>query len=608
MRAALILLALPLMGQDPFLKWMDGIAQRQLDAREAAIAKIRTPEEARARQQWARAKILELLGGLPDYKGPLNARVTGTLDRPRYVIEKVIFESLPKYYVTANLYRPKRQGKHPGILFAMGHWQQGKPAAQRTAANLAMKGFVVLAYDPVGQGEREQAWEKRIHASLAGGSTTQHSIAGAQSILAGENFARYRIFDGQRALDYLVSRPEVDAARIGCTGCSGGGTLTTYIAALDPRVKVAAPACYINTWRHLFSGPTGDAEQSIPGFLSSGLDVMDYIELFAPKPWLIGSTLGDFFPIEGARHAYQEARRFYRVFGAQEKIAWAIGPGGHGTPIEVREAINEWFQRWLQDGQGDPREEEVDMASDTDLLASETGQVGGRELWEIIDEGGRKRARRGTHEELAAELRRWAEPAGEIASKFFTPETAAKPPVLVVNDEALAARLAREGSLALNVVPRGLPMKTERLTGDYTACIRAAVIGKNLAGLRAADIVRGAEMLAARAQTNEIRAAARGVEGIWLLMAATLEPRIARVWVDRTPYSLRAAMETALSRNLHAAAIPGFALRWDLEDMARNALWSDPQDWMGALVPRLPGKLYRGGEEGDDRFVRELLR
>ncbi len=608
MRAALILFALPLMAQDPLLKWMDGIAQRQLDAREAAVAKVRTPEEARARQQWARAKVLELLGGLPDYSGPLNARITGTLDRPRYAVEKVIFESLPKYYVTANLYRPKQAGKHPGILFAMGHWEQGKAAAQRTAANLAMKGFVVLVYDPVAQGERQQAWDKRIHASLAGGSTIQHTINGAQSILAGENFARYRIFDGQRALDYLTSRPEVDASRIGCTGCSGGGTLSTYISALDPRVKVAAPACYINTWRLLFSGPTGDSEQSLPNFLSSGLDVMDYIEMFAPKPWLIGSTVGDFFPIEGARYAYDEARRFYRVFGAQDKIAWAIGPGGHGTPVQVREAIYEWFIRWLQDGKGDPREEDVDMASDTDLLASETGQVGGRELWEVINEGLQKRARRGTHDELVTELRRWVEPPAEVSTKFFMPESAAKPPVLVVNDEALAARFAREGSIALNVVPRGLPMKSDRLTGDYQAAIRAAVIGKILAGLRTADIIRAANMLAARAKTNEIRAAARGVEGVWLLMAATLDPRITRVWLDRTPYSLRAAMETPVSRNLHAAVIPGFALRWDLEDMARNTLWSDPSDWMGALVPRLSGKLYRGGEEGDDRFMRELLR
>ena len=210
--------------------------------------------------------------------GPLNARVTGRIDRPRYTIEKVIFESLPQFYVAANLYLPKEGGKHPGVLRPMGHWEEGKVREQVMDANLAMKGFVVLTYDPIGQGERQQAYDSRIEASLIGGSTDQHFQAGAQSILAGENFARYRIWDAKRALDYLVSRPEVDADKIGVTGCSGGGTLTTYISALDPRVKVAAPACYINTWHYLFAGPTGDSEQSFPFFLSSGLDVADYIE------------------------------------------------------------------------------------------------------------------------------------------------------------------------------------------------------------------------------------------------------------------------------------------------------------------------------------------
>lgn len=206
---------------DRLLQWMDRIAQQQLSGREAAIAKIHTLSEAKARQAWARAKILELLGGLPDYHGPLHARVTGRVERSRYTIEKVVFESLPEFYVTADLYLPKAAGKHPAVLIPMGHWEQGKLAAQPIAANLAMKGFVALAYDPVGQGERQQAYDRRIEASLMGGATDQHFQAGAQSILAGENFARYRIWDGMRALDYLVSRPEVDADKLGATGCWG---------------------------------------------------------------------------------------------------------------------------------------------------------------------------------------------------------------------------------------------------------------------------------------------------------------------------------------------------------------------------------------------------
>ena len=159
---------------DRLLQWMDRIAQQQLSDRERAIARIHTLSEAKARQAWVRAKILELLGGLPDYNGPLNARVTGRIERPRYTIEKVVFESLPEFYVAADLYLPKAGGKHPGVLIPMGHWEQGKLAAQPMAANLAMKGFVALAYDPVGQGERQQAYDRRIGASLIGGATDQH--------------------------------------------------------------------------------------------------------------------------------------------------------------------------------------------------------------------------------------------------------------------------------------------------------------------------------------------------------------------------------------------------------------------------------------------------
>ena len=109
----------------------------------------------------------------------------------------------------------------------------------------------------------------------------------------GQSVARYFIHDGMRGIDYLVSRSDVDPDRIGAMGCSGGGTQTTYIAALDERVKAAAVACYMNSFQTLFTGSIGDSEQSLPGFLAAGLDQTDYVELFAPKPWLIASTEGD---------------------------------------------------------------------------------------------------------------------------------------------------------------------------------------------------------------------------------------------------------------------------------------------------------------------------
>src|SRR5271165_5791411 len=184
MRFSVGLLAIALFAQtpaqDPFLGWMDRIAQQQLDRRESAIAAIRSIADAHRRKQSVRAELLEILGGLPDYKGPLNARITGRIENESYTIEKVIFESLPGFYITANVYRPNRAGRYPAVLVPAGHTQEGKPEPQLLAANLAMKGFVALAFDPIGQGEREQTFIPQLGRPLAGGSVNEHVQAGAQ--------------------------------------------------------------------------------------------------------------------------------------------------------------------------------------------------------------------------------------------------------------------------------------------------------------------------------------------------------------------------------------------------------------------------------------------
>jgi hypothetical protein len=191
--------------EDPLLRWMNQIAQEQLQKREKAISEVRTVADAERRKKAVRETLLEILGGLPDYNGPLNPKITGRIEAESYTIEKVIFESLPGFYVTANLYRPAQPGRYPPVLLQSGHTQEGKPEPQRLAANLAMKGFVALAFDPIGQGEREQTYDRQVDGPLAGWSVNEHIQAGAQSILIGESVARYFIWDAKRALDYLLS-------------------------------------------------------------------------------------------------------------------------------------------------------------------------------------------------------------------------------------------------------------------------------------------------------------------------------------------------------------------------------------------------------------------
>jgi len=648
--------------KDPLLRWMNQIAQEQLAERERVIAAIHTVADAERRKKYVRETLLEILGGLPDYNGPLNARVTGRIEAESYVIEKVIFESLPGFFVTANLYRPNRPGRYPAILLQSGHTQEGKPEPQRLAANLALKGFVSLAFDPVGQGEREQTYDRQVDAPLAGWSVNEHIQAGAQSLLIGQSVARYFIWDAKRALDYLLSRPEVDATRVGAAGCSGGGALTAFIGALDTRLKAVVPACYPNSYRVLFAGPNPDSEMSFPR-LSSGLDVADFVELSAPTPWLIQATEQDYFTPEGAKLVYEEAQRWYRLYGADDKVRLFVGSGPHGTPLESREAIYEWMIRWLKDGRGDSREQPVKLYPSHELLVTPSGHVedepGSRKLFQVIWEEYRNREKKGLAAELAAELRRLqipsdgrpptakileessgaegrrqgirfeSEPGVEIEGTLHIPPTPGrKPAVLLVADESMASvvsSLVKAGQVVLELYVRDSPTENDRrpYVGNWIANARAHQIGRNLPAMRAHDILRGVDILAASSDVapGSIRAAARGVKGIWLLLAAAVDTRIRKVWLDRTPYSLRIALNRSLNAELFDAVIPGFSLHWDLNDLTeaigdRPVIWTDPTNWMRRTIPLGPPYKYRYvlgdttdlAEDQNSAFISEFLR
>ena len=421
--AAAILSLSPLPAQtpieDPLLRWMDKRAQDHLQARENEIAAVRTVADAERRKAIVRRKFVDALGGLPDYSGPLNARITGQIQADGYVIEKVIYESLPGYYVTANLYRPIQPGRYPAVLLQAGHTQEGKAEPQLLAANLALKGFVSLAFDPVGQGERVQTYSAQLNAPAAGWSSIEHMQAGAQSTLVGEGVARYFIWDAKRSIDYLVSRPDVDPARIGAAGCSGGGALTTFIGALDSRLKAVIPACAPNSYRLLFSGDNPHSEMTLPQLLARGLDTADFVELSAPTPWMIQATEQDFFTPAGTKLVFEEALRWYRLFGAEDRLAYVVGPGPHGTPLVSREAMYQWMIRWLNGGRGDSRELPVKMYTNHELLVTKTGRVedepGSRKLHQLILESWRARRKLGTAAELMAELRDLKIPAGGSA-------------------------------------------------------------------------------------------------------------------------------------------------------------------------------------------------
>ncbi|MBI2686512.1 MAG: acetylxylan esterase [Acidobacteria bacterium] len=657
---ALLAFGCGLAAQDPLAAWLDARAQKLLAERDTVIAGIRTVADAEKRKAIVRTRLLESLGGLPTYSGPLNARLTGKIDADGYVIEKVLFESLPGFFVTANVYRPVAAGKYPAVLLQAGHTQEGKVEPQITAANLALQGYVALTFDPIGQGEREQTYLPILGRALSGGSVNEHLSAGAQSMWIGQSSARYFIFDAKRAIDYLISRADVDGEKIGAAGCSGGGALTVWIGALDERVKAAAPACYINTYKVLFAGPNPDSEMSLPGFLARGLDMADMVEMTAPKPWLLLATEEDYFVPGAARVVYDEARRWYAMYGAEERVRYFVGPGPHGTPVETREEIYAWMDRWLRGGKGGVKERPIRQYTHVELRVSETGHVEGRKVHEIIRDQYREMRKSGTLEELKAELRRLgigevkappvvevlgdkgmtgyrvqqirftSEPGVMLTGQLYLPESSVtrSPAVLLVEDvpmpvplfvsrsratAPLAALMAKRGMVVLELSVRDSPSSFEGrpFVGNWLPSARADMVGLNMAALRTQDLRRGLDVLAARSDVDasSIRGVARGVKGIWLLQAAAIDTRVRSIWLDRTPRSIAEALDRPHGNFFFDVLIPGFLLKWDLADLeklmgTRAVYRTDHAGWMGEIV--VPTRW--SGEPDDavfDRFLKQ---
>ncbi len=306
--------------------YLDEIAAAYTARRATTLARIRTRAESEARQAAVRNKLRALIGEFPS-RTPLNARILGETEGNGFLIRKVIFESQPNFPVTALLYLPKDPPpgpaseptsgeKHPALLITPGHYFTGKASDAGMAALFARNGFIVLTYDPIGEGERLQ-YPDPAHrgTSLAGAATGEHGEASLQPMLLGDTIARYMIWDAMRGIDYLSALPDVDPKRIGAFGCSGGGTITALAGALDSRIAAIGVACYITTFDELLPvlGPQ-DGEQSSPRFLSSGLDFADLIEVAAPRPYAVISTYSDMFPFAGAVKTVTEARRFYTLF------------------------------------------------------------------------------------------------------------------------------------------------------------------------------------------------------------------------------------------------------------------------------------------------------
>jgi cephalosporin-C deacetylase-like acetyl esterase len=593
----------------------------QLQSRAEAVAAIHTRDQAERRKTLAREGILRLIGGLPERRGPVPVRQFGSIPGDGFRVEKIAYESLPGYFVTANVYVPASgPGPFPAVLLTPGHEASGKIGQFSWGANLARAGILSLAIDPMGQGERLQHYDSETKQSTVGQGTGEHGIAGYSTLLIGEHVSRYFINDGMRGIDYLTARPDVDRARIGAFGCSGGGTATAYLAALDDRIEVAATACYITSFQELLPaiGPQ-EAEQSIPGFLAGGFDFADWVELAAPKPYAIVSTTEDMFPFAGAQRSYEEARRIYGLYGAEDRLQWITGPGRHGNLSPIAPQIVAFLARWLKSGAQASEFRQFRIENPADLIVTATGQVSaslGSKTLESINRGRapalpekpalgddiraltkciatpgaappavsvvRSEQREGYRLDSIV-LR--GESGAEIPGLLAAPGTPGRKPATLILDEApietvaaspLFTTSAAAGQVVLALQPRGTPGDSTPVQSPYLGpfnliALRAMLVGRTLVGLRIDDTIGAMNWLCSRPDVDraKIAAWATGPMGVVLLHAAVLDARISRVTVDHTLRAYRLALDAPLHRGLPDIAIPGVLRRYDLPGLVR---------------------------------------
>jgi len=325
--------------------YLEKVRRNQAERKER-LAALKTREDAEKLVKETRAKVRACFQ-FPAEKCPLDARITGTLDEPDFTVEKILFHSREKYTVSANFFLPKkRSGKVPVILFVCGHAAVGKGSStyQTAMRGLAMRGFAVLAIDPVGQGERHQFLD--VPGFPADDPCREHNILGKQMLLNGDWFGAWRTYDAVRSLDYLLTRPEIDPARVGVHGNSGGGTLTTWVSAVEDRFFAAAPSCFVTTWVHDIENELpSDIEQCPPNAMKYGLEIADFLIAAAPRPFLLLGQRNDFFDPRGIREVRDELKSLYKLLGCEDRIDLCIGPTNHGLSVTLREAAYDFFCR-----------------------------------------------------------------------------------------------------------------------------------------------------------------------------------------------------------------------------------------------------------------------
>ncbi len=614
--------------------YLSGLAAAAARQRAEALARLTSPAAIGERQAWARKTLWNLIGGKPD-DSPLGARVTGSFERSNYRVDRVLYESRPKMFVSANLYIPQAgRGPFPAVLFQSGHYWEGKAytSYQRFCQGLAQLGFVVLAFDPMGQGERINYPDSSGLKSRLPDPDSEHTTPGKQLLLVGETATRFQLWDAIRSLDYLVSLPVVDAKRVASVGHSGGGTLTMLLAAADERLSAAA-VCMGNAENvaaapFLPPGAVDDAEQNFVDSGPVGFDRWDLFYPFAPKPMLILPSDRDFLATYSSQYIrngweeYQKLKAIYQRLSHPERLSWADTPLPHALAYDSRLLFYNWFTRWLKPGApAVTAEPPVSPEPEQTLWATESGSVVrslGSETPFSLLQARKTRSEPARIESLLklsslpakATARRIGEtrcrnirvevlevasaPEVSVPAFLLVPDkTARDKPVLLVLDDSESTRLwfhpevdqvlPEDSPIICAADIRGVGVSTPEFSpgmAGYAAWHQqeenfawgSLILGKPLAGQRAVDILALVAALRRYPVTagRPVYLAAAGKLTVPALFAAAIEPKIERLYLAGGLVSFQNLMETEIYDHPFANFVPNLLKHTDLPAIASS--------------------------------------
>lgn len=611
-----------------------------MSMRKSELAGLKNPAEWRARQKRTREQLPGFFGELPE-RTPLNARTAGKLDRMKYTIEKVIFESQPKYYVTANLYVPKgRKWPLPGVVVTCGHSDEAKAydEYQMTCSGLALKGYVVLIIDPAGQGERSEYFDAVTKNDLISRSVNQHHYMGRPAFLADWTLSGLRTWDAVRAVDYLVSRPEVDKNKLASVGQSGGGQMAVLLTAIDERIKVCVA-----------SHPGGSMENTY--LMGQTFIDREILSLIPPRPIriLVGKDSGE---EPNHRGKLEDMQLFFEGLGAGKQCGdMDVVPGIHSMNRSNREAAYEWLNKWF-DKEAEGKAEALLAIEKTETLwctkngntisslGGETGQTLNAKRAEKIYKQemdltklkeriamrigftlpqNRKEPEVRSLETFNIEgisiekLTYESEKGITIPTLLIKPKNVkpGTPVYIYISDKGKPHRydnsllpflLANNGFIVLAIDVRGIgetsptpPFVLNKVTGynslqwqhDVLA-IQSAGFGCTTIGMRTFDVIRGIDFLKSRndMKGRKIIVTGENLGGLWGLLASIYDSRVSGVVSVGTLPSYKLLITNQYYNVWGYFWVPGALRDFDIPDLARLVspkpqVWIDPVNALG---------------------------